>query len=80
MSKYTLEERNEKTDEVVLKNIDFVHARSIADLAARTGLSQRQVTKAIHRLRDTRLVTYSDKEKGWRTVTFSIELPTREVA
>ncbi len=38
MSKYTLEERNKKTDELVLKHVDFVHARAIPDLAARTLL------------------------------------------
>lgn len=76
MSKYTLEERNKKTDELVLKHVDFVEGRTIANLAARTGLSQRQVTKSLHRLRDDNKVTYGAHVQGWRTVTFSIELPT----
>lgn len=73
-------ERNKNIDETVLKHIDFVEGRPIADLAARTGLSQRAVTKSVHRLRDANLVTYSEQERGWRAVTFSIELPTESAA
>lgn len=67
MSKGTREERNKKTDDLVLKHVDFVEPRNITTLMIRTDLTRHAVTASLHRMREAGMVNYDHHVFGWRT-------------